>query len=106
MPSWIPWLIAIASTTVFVAVWFWEVKRTMQRLKSTVDSAADQLKALRLRVCDSKDSEQSDEIEKVIGRSKSIYLQAVKHYNDALDKPWIFLPGIILGFKKELGKPI
>ena len=106
MPSWIPWLIAIAGTAAFVAVWFWKVKRTMQRLKNIVDSAADQLKALRRKAYESKDSVQSDEIEKVIGRSKSIYLQAVKHYNDALDKPWIFLPGMILGFKKELGTPI
>ena len=33
-------------------------------------------------------------------RSESIYRQAAEHYNTALCKPWAYLPGRLLGFRK------
>ena len=102
MSLWVPWLIAIASTTALIALWLWEVKRTLRHLKSTMDSAADQLTAFKRKASDVFDPQQTVELEKVIGRSKSIYLQAAEHYNNTLDKLWIFLPGRVLGFKKEI----
>ena len=40
------------------------------------------------------------ELLEVLRRSESIYRQAAEHYNTALCKPWAYLPGRLLGFRK------
>ena len=32
MPSWVAWLIAAVSTTAFLVLWFWEVRRVLRDL--------------------------------------------------------------------------
>lgn len=68
-----------------------------QRQKSTVDSAAGQLAAFRRKAA----SEPLDrELHHVLQRSKSIYQQAVNNYNDALHRPWAYIPAHLMGFRK------
>lgn len=47
MPSWVAWLIAAVSTTAFLVLWFWEVRRVLRSRRSVVESAAAQLVACR-----------------------------------------------------------
>lgn len=47
MPSWVAWLIAAVSTTAFLVLWFWEVRRVLRSRRSVVESAAAQLSACR-----------------------------------------------------------
>ena len=76
--------------------WMWEVKRLLLSQKSMTDSAAAQLATCRQRAiqdpCD-------PEAAQVLHRSESIYRQAVDHYNRALSRPLICLPGRLLGFR-------
>ena len=46
MPSWVAWLIAAVSTTAFLVLWFWEVRRVLRSRRSVVESAAAQLALL------------------------------------------------------------
>ncbi len=100
MPSWIPWGIAAVSTAAFLALWFWEVRRVLRSRRSTVESAAAQLAVCRRQAA----GPCSDpELAEVLARSESIYRQAVALYNDTLRKPWIYLPGRLLGFDRDAG---
>ena len=96
MPSWVPWLIAIASTSVCVALWFWEAHRVLRDRASMVESAAAQLAACARRAAADRCDPQLAE---VLRRSESIYHQAVEHYNSTLHRPWIYLPGRLMGFR-------
>ena len=78
MSSWVAWLIAAVSTTAFLVLWFWEVRRVLRSRRSVVESAAAQLSVCRR--------------------------QAVAHYNDTLCKPWCRLPGHLLGFDRDTGE--
>ena len=95
MSGCIPWTIAAVSTTAFLFLWMWEVKRLLLIQKSMTDSAAAQLAACRQRAiqdpCD-------PEAVQILQRSESIYRQAVDHYNRVLSRPLICLPGRLLGF--------
>ena len=100
MPAWIPWLLAIISTGAFVALWFWEARRVLNARRSTVESAAAQLAACQRRAGEARGD---PDAAAVLARSESIWHQAVDLYNEALRKPWLYLPGTIMGFeiKKE-----
>ena len=50
MPSWVAWLIAAVSTTAFLVLWFWEVRRVLRSRRSVVESAAAQLAACRRQI--------------------------------------------------------
>lgn len=101
MPSWVAWLIAAVSTTAFLVLWFWEVRRVLRSRRSVVESAAraalrlppsGRRRALRSRAC-------SDP------RAQREHLPAaVAHYNDTLCKPWCRLPGHLLGFDRDTGE--
>ena len=86
MPGWFGWLLAVVSTMGFVSLWFWEVQ-----------CAAGQLVSCRKRLAQ---SQQDAALLEVLRRSESIYRQAAEHYNTALCKPWAYLPGRLLGFRK------
>ena len=47
--KWIIWLVAIASTSALVALWFWEVRRLLRQHRSMVESARCQLAAFEKR---------------------------------------------------------
>ncbi len=100
MPSWVSWLIAAVSTTAFLALWFWEVRRILLSRRSVVESAAAQLSAYRRQAVGVR---YDPALANVLTRSESIYRQAVSHYNDTLCKPWIYLPGRLLGFERDTG---
>lgn len=96
MSPWIPWLVAAASTAACVTLWFRETRRSLRRLKSTLDSAASQVAACRKRASETCGDAASAA---VLERSESIYRQAVEHYNDTLSRPWVYLPGRLMGFR-------
>ena len=98
MPSWIAWLVAGISTAAFISLWFWEARRVLQTRKSMVESAAGQL-----ALCRKRESGVKAEHSEVLRRCESIYRQAAEHYNAALARPWIYLPGKLQGFQKEPG---
>ncbi len=97
MTSWIAWMIAGISTTAFLVLWFWEVRRILGSRRSTVESAAAQLAVCRKKAMDGQDDPTRIE---VLKRSESIYQQAVAHYNNTLRKPWVWLPAILMGYQK------
>ena len=97
MLSRIPWLIAIFSTAICLFLWFRDVRRIMRGRKSTVESAAGQLAVCRRKAAAAPSKPENTD---VLKRSEKIYLQAVEHYNDALRKPWIYLPAALMGFHR------
>ena len=94
MPGWFGWLLAVVSTVGFVFLWFWEVRRVLRNYRSMVQCAAV---SCRKRLAQ---SQQDAALLEVLRRSESIYRQAAEHYNTALCKPWAYLPGWLLGFRK------
>ena len=101
MSSWVAWLIAAVSTTAFLVLWFWEVRRVLRSRRSVVESAAAQLSACRRQAAGVR---YDPELAQILARSESIYRQAVAHYNDTLCKPWCRLPGHLLGFGRDTGE--
>ena len=98
MPHWSIYLIAIVSTTAFVLLWFWEVRRILREQKHTVESARQQFSIFNKKShCDRNDPE----IKAILERSRNIYCQSVVHYNTTLQKPWIGFPAKLMGFQKE-----
>ena len=81
MSSWVAWLIAAVSTTAFLVLWCWEVRRVLRSRRSVVESAAAQLAACRRQAAGVR---YDPELAQILARSESIYRQAVAHYNDAL----------------------
>ena len=97
MGHWIVWpIIAVASITVCLILWFRDVQRIMDERKSTVESAAGQFAACKERAARTKDDPESAA---VLARSEKIYRQAVDIYDRTLKKPGIFLPAILMGFR-------
>ena len=101
MSSWVAWLVAAVSTTAFLVLWFWEVRRVLRSRRSVVESAAAQLSACRRQAAGVR---YDPELAQILARSESIYRQAVAHYNDTLCKPWCHLPGHLLGFDRDTGE--
>lgn len=97
MPDWIAWLAALVSFSAFLVLWFREVWRMLRRLQSTVDSARAQL-----NVCRKNASAADAQAQGVLVRSESILRQAVDNYNQALARPWNFLPGHLMGFHRQI----
>ena len=98
MPEWLGWLVAGISTVGFISLWFWEVRRVLRSFQSTVESAAGQLAAYRKRLAQ---AQQDAALQEVLRRSESIYRQAAGNYNETLHRPWIYIPGRLMGFHYE-----
>ena len=41
------------------------------------------------------------DVAEVLRRSESIYRQAAGNYNETLHRPWIYIPGRLMGFHYE-----
>lgn len=89
-------LIAIISTALCLFLWFRDVRRIMGKKKSTVESARRQLASSRERAAKARGD---PDAAAVLERSKSIYRQAVDHYNRTLHKPLVYLPAALMGFR-------
>lgn len=98
MLTWIACLIAVISTTAFLILWFREAKRLLREQKHMIETARKQLE--HYRKISSLDRTNPENIA-VVTRSRDIYRQAVAHYNAVLQKPWIYVPGKLMGFEKE-----
>lgn len=98
MAPWIIWLIAAASTAVCLFVWFRDVRRIMRDRLNTVESSAAQLAVCREKAL----KERGTEAAEILARSEKIYRQAVELYNQAMRKPWIYLPAVLMKFKPVL----
>ena len=98
MPGWFGWLLAVVSTVGFVSLWFWEVRRVLRNYRSMVQCAAGQLVSCRKRLAQ---SQQDAALLEVLRRSESIYRQAAGSYNETLHRPWIYIPGRLMGFHYE-----
>lgn len=99
MASWIVWLIAVISTTLCLFLWFREVRRIMRERKSTVESAGGQLAVCREKALKARGD---PEAAAILDRSEKIYRQAVDIYNRTLQKPWNYLPALLMGFRHIL----
>lgn len=94
METWLGWFLAGISTAICLALWFWDVRKIMTTRRSTVDSAAGQLAVSR-----EKARTGDPEAKEILVRSENIYRQAVELYNRAMKKPWIGLPGRLMGYQ-------
>ena len=74
--KWVIWLVAIASTSALVALWFWEVRRLLRQHRSMVESARCQLAAFEKRAAEAAGNA---DVAEVLRRSESIYRQAAEH---------------------------
>lgn len=90
-------LIAVVSVALCVFLWFRDVRRIMGERKSTVESAAGQLAAWREKA---RRAPSEPDTAAVIERSESIYRQAVELYDQALRRPWNYLPARLMGFHR------
>ena len=90
--KWVIWLMAIASTSALVVLWFWEVRRLLRQHRSMVESARCQRAA---------EAAGNTDVAEVLRRSESIYRQAAGNYNETLHRPWIYIPGRLMGFHYE-----
>lgn len=96
--KWVIWLVAIASTSALVVLWFWEVRRLLRQHRSMVESARCQLAAFEKRVAEAAGNA---DVAEVLRRSESIYRQAAGSYNETLHRLWIYIPGRLMGFHYE-----
>lgn len=96
--KWVIWLVAIASTSALVALWFWEVRRLLRQHRSMVESARCQLTAFEKRAAEAAGNA---DVTEVLRRSESIYRQAAGNYNETLHRLWIYIPGRLMGFHYE-----
>lgn len=96
--KWVIWLVAIASTSALVALWFWEVRRLLRQHRSMVESARFQLAAFEKRAAEAAGNA---DVAEVLRRSESIYRQAAGNYNETLHRLWIYIPGRLMGFHYE-----
>ncbi len=98
MPHTVPWIIAAVLAAALLAVDFREAKRVLRASLHTVEAAGNQLSACRRRAAQHPGDADSAA---VLARCESIYSQAVANYNRTLRKPWIYLPGTLLGYQRE-----
>ena len=96
--KWVIWLVAVASTSALVALWFWEVRRLLRQHRSMVESARCQLAAFEKRAAEAAGNA---DVAEVLRRSESIYRQAAGNYNETLHRPWIYIPGRLMGLHYE-----
>lgn len=96
------WIVAIISTSVLLVLWFWEVRRKLREQFSMVESARSQMDSCRRRV---RGSSGDRETAQVLHRCEDIYRQAAEHYNGTLRKPLVFIPGRLMGFRREPDMP-
>lgn len=90
------WLAAAISIPVCFLLWFRDVRRVMRERKHTVESAKIQPMLYREKV---SAAQNSLEAAAVLERSESIYRQAVDLYNKTLQKRWVRLPALLMGFR-------
>lgn len=96
------WIAALISTSVLVILWFWEVRRCLREQHSMVESARSQMDSCRRRAAGSSGN---GETAQVLRRCEDIYRQAAEHYNGTLRKPLVFIPGRLMGFRREPDMP-
>ena len=98
MITWIPVLIVIICTTVLLIFWFHKAKHLLQCQLDIIDTAAKQRTAFQNKhICDRN----NPEITAVMDRCECIYQQAIYNYNELYNKPWIYLPGKLMGFQEK-----
>lgn len=97
MLFWMVWWMAIAGIEGCLIFWLRDVQRIMQERKSMVDSAAGQLATYRERAAALPED---PAVAAVLARSEHIYSQAVDIYNRTIEKVWVYLPAVLLGFRK------
>lgn len=88
---------AAAGLAVGVYFWFRKVLHIMQEQKNTVEIAASQLEAQRSKA---DEKHYNSDLAKIIRRCENVYQQAETLYNQSFVKPWIWLPAVLMGFRK------
>ena len=97
-------IVVVFSTICFASLWFWVVHRELHAKKKTVDASRYQLTASRQQFMRARDGPDRKAAEELLTRSNDIYHQSLELYNDALHKPWNYLPAIIMGFRQLSGE--
>lgn len=90
-------LLAAFSTTALIALWFYVARRELRVKQSMLESAQIQFAASREQAALAGDD---PDTQGILERSLDIYRQSAERYNQTLRKPWNFIPGILLGFRK------
>jgi len=90
---WIPWLIALVSSSLCVFLWFHEVRRVMLERCGTVKSAARQAALCRKKAAGGDAASKA-----VLQRTEDIYQQSLELYRQTRQKPWNRLPAALMGF--------
>lgn len=96
MPLFI-WLLAGCCAVGLLAHGFLEAYRLLRSRKEMLAVAAAQLASCRRHAALHPDDPASGA---VLARCESIYGQAAAQYNRLLRRPWIYLAGTLLGFRR------
>lgn len=99
MTAVIAYVIAIISTTAFLALWFWVVYRELQAKTAMVNSAESQLAACRKNHMQTRGSLKEQDAKSILARSLDIYHQSIMLFNQTLQKPGHRIPGFLMGFR-------
>lgn len=100
MTTFIACVTALVSTLAFLALWFRVVYVKLKAKIDIVNSAENQLDACRKNYMLKRDGTEAQDAKLILTRSLDIYRQSVKLYNQTLLKPYNYIPGFLMGFKK------
>lgn len=100
MTTFIACVIALVSTLAFLALWFRVVYVKLKAKIDIVNSAKNQLAACRKDYMLKRDGAEGQDAKLILTRSLDIYRQSVKLYNRTLLKPYNYIPGLLMGFRK------
>ncbi len=93
--------LAVISTTAFVALWFWVVKKELHAKQIMIEAAKNQLTASQEQCARVRDGPEEKEAKETLKRTQSVHRQAVRIYNSTLRKPWNAVPGFFLGYRQQ-----
>ncbi|MDD3253335.1 MAG: hypothetical protein PHV18_12340 [Lachnospiraceae bacterium] len=94
-------LIATFSTSAFIALWFWVVRKELCAKENMVSAAKRQFTAGRQEYVRARDGLDEAKARDIMERSQSIYWQALNIYSKTLRKPWNTVPAWFLGFRQK-----
>ncbi len=94
-------LVAAISTTSLIVLWFWVVRRELRAKKAALQAARCQLSASKQEWMKARNGPDEAKNRDILERSRSVYSQTVRGHNESLKEPWNYLPGLLLGFRRE-----
>ncbi len=98
---WVAYTVAAVSTTAFIILWFFVVRKELYAKQSMVEAAQCQLTACLEEYTHPKDGHEQAKVQEILKRSQSVYRQTVNIYNRTLRRPWNAIPAFFFGYRRK-----